>query len=1261
MKKLGKLKWLLSLAAVLMLLGGLVACSDGGDDNPPISGPSVKPTPAPVAPEVDTLTPTIDATLEVGSGKTYTTVQSALDKIMTDKMTGGVVVKIEPGTYEEFVFYTGSATVFLEGTGTAKYGTDVVIKQSNSGNTNSMEALAKSHGVSSGYFRGATRFDGTCNLILKNLTIQNTYSRSANNGSNTQAEAIVFSSKGKLIAYNCSFLSHQDTLYIGSQGNRSWFYKCQIKGDVDFIWGYADVALYEECDIWALADDNKNTDTLSASRTMVEAVEANKGIVIMNSTVHMADGVVLTFARNSGADTNASFFNNVFLADGEAKTGKVADAIYGAKPNYEVYDANHDLVVGWKDGRNYTDAAKTTLVNTSARLDGTNALVDRYINREYSGRYAILNRGWNFTEKKFKTASAVWDLSKYETEFNATSDASKGQIFVDPVASQKVVSGNTVTLKAYDINGNDISSAVTWTCTEASNVTTNKGNIVKSLLGGVLVTNATKDNAVVDGTVTVTAKLGNYTDTAYVYVIPAYIKADKVTFAQTSGSVAQGSSFVVKGTISSTADANADPSDKTTVWKVSDPTVAMVFDKANNKLLGEYTATTCDAVIYGVKAGSTTITASSADGGKATYTVTVTGNTVYYLPEFAGVYVNTDVQSGCYGVWNGILIDAVTKNPTNGASAKMSMKQGNNRMQTRNIILNVPVKSDTTIKVTLETSPVTVATATTAPTLAYNGLYADGTKITYTGATYTKGSATIDEAAYKALSAEEQAAYTVATKPYYTIGFDFETQAQTASLTDLSSYQTKQVGIDTKELNSLTEAKWCQIGPFGSTDVYVTEIAITPEENGKYSYAAATPLDVAVAFTNTELEKLDVNGTTTATRTATVTGADAAKVTVKYSSSDTAVATVDDKTGAVTAKGMGYAAITATIPKNSDSTEFTTASYNVIVKNSAPAASSYKIALTALKLPKNSDADFGQIVGTDCFWNDNVHGWQLISGSTLKFAVKGAAKIKVGGCKHGTAGTLTLTDGTTTVTGDYSLDCETATELAWAGTTAATLTLTYTGGTKAYVPYIKVEESAPTPAATSVNYTANFLALTNGTAVTVDTYVAGNDGTSSPNVDLSGFPTKEVPLVIDGSSKNGLRIRKDTNNINYNGGTAAAFAKTAVGETLAETLDRSVALDVSKLATSGNITVTFKGIAKTSNKGTDYLGQVVLIDQASKILASATNLKIDGTGNAEGVDSFELTATIDASAVTKVTLGFSRGGVGGGGIDVTAITAKSAE
>lgn len=254
--------------------------------------------------------------------------------------------------------------------------------------------------------------------------------------------------------------------------------------------------------------------------------------------------------------------------------------------------------------------------------------------------------------------------------------------------------------------------------------------------------------------------------------------------------------------------------------------------------------------------------------------------------------------------------------------------------------------------------------------------------------------------------------------------------------------------------------------------------------------------------------------------------------------------------------------------------------------------------------------------------------------------------------------TITVMEGTYTVSGT-TITATVTKELNDAGTALETLSAPYTmtlsiGDSNVLTIVDAVGDEA-------LNFTANFKALTGGTAVSADSYIGNADKTPALNLDLTTFPTDDVPLIINASAKNGMRLRAGTNNINYNGGTTAAFAKTAVGETLSETLDRYVALDVSKLATSGNVTVTFTGITKMSDKKTAYLGQAVLVDQSNKILASVTNLKIDQTGTAEGVEEFSLSATIDASAVTKVILGFSRGGVGGGGIDVTGITAVSAE
>ncbi|MCR4823396.1 MAG: hypothetical protein K5873_11065, partial [Treponema sp.] len=240
-------KSLAILTSLLAFFGfGFVACSSGDDDDDSGSVNSdsgvIKVTAPETAGAVTMVADSATAT------KLYegTSVQEALAVLMGDtykSSTDSYTISVAAGTYNEMLFYTGSASITIEGTGSAKYGTDVLITYSNSENTKSMADLAATYGVTSGYTRGATRFDGTCNLVLKNVTIQNSYSRGSAT-SNTQAEALVFSSTGNMVAYNSSFLSHQDTLYLGNKGGRMWFYKDYISGDVDFIWGYMDVALF---------------------------------------------------------------------------------------------------------------------------------------------------------------------------------------------------------------------------------------------------------------------------------------------------------------------------------------------------------------------------------------------------------------------------------------------------------------------------------------------------------------------------------------------------------------------------------------------------------------------------------------------------------------------------------------------------------------------------------------------------------------------------------------------------------------------------------------------------------------------------------------------------------------------------------------------------------------------------------------------------------------------------------------------------------
>ena len=69
----------------------------------------------------------------------------------------------------------------------------------------------------------------------------------------SQAEALYFAggSAFTLAAFNSSFSSNQDTIQTSG---RNWFYNCYIEGNVDFIWGTADAALFESCSLRFIND-----------------------------------------------------------------------------------------------------------------------------------------------------------------------------------------------------------------------------------------------------------------------------------------------------------------------------------------------------------------------------------------------------------------------------------------------------------------------------------------------------------------------------------------------------------------------------------------------------------------------------------------------------------------------------------------------------------------------------------------------------------------------------------------------------------------------------------------------------------------------------------------------------------------------------------------------------------------------------------------------------------------------------------------------
>lgn len=355
--------------------------------------------------------PTISSEITVNSAEDSTadfrSLNGALKAIGTSS-TSEYTINLAKGTYYELINTKIAGTVKIVGETTNP--DETVIKYINHNEWNGSTNIRPSFYVG-----------GTGNLILKNVTIQNATRRGVDtNAQESQAEAIYFQSTGTLAAYNCNFKSYQDTIQVGNKGGKAWFYKCNIEGDVDFIWGTADVALFEECKLKALNDEARTTKTedLLVARTYLTNGKIAKGFVVLNSEFEIVDGITAGFGRCAGS---GDFYDQCAVVNTKV-TGTLTDSWWTEKSYTPL--AGHETHVGWKD-YNITDANGTVLTPTS-RCPNTSSMAETLYAKEYNGRRAILNRVYNTDESKYEAVNALkeWDISILESEFGATSDES---------------------------------------------------------------------------------------------------------------------------------------------------------------------------------------------------------------------------------------------------------------------------------------------------------------------------------------------------------------------------------------------------------------------------------------------------------------------------------------------------------------------------------------------------------------------------------------------------------------------------------------------------------------------------------------------------------------------------------------------------------------------------------------------------------------------------------------------------------------------
>ena len=237
-----------------------------------------------------------------GSGD-FCTVQGALSYVSTLKSDDAVTVEIGEGTYQELLFLRNRNNVTIKGASREKSVIAYPNNDSYETGSGSSVSAKPSRGASIGKSGGRSVFlvESCDNLVLENLTIENTYSIPSHKG---QAETIYFNSNYKLTVENCSLISWQDTFLCKG---KVWVHNSLIAGHVDYIWGYPEACLFEDCEIRSRAGGY-------LIQARVPSV-SNKGFVFLNCKLTAESGVKdgsMYLARSGGS---TEYFDNVVFVN----------------------------------------------------------------------------------------------------------------------------------------------------------------------------------------------------------------------------------------------------------------------------------------------------------------------------------------------------------------------------------------------------------------------------------------------------------------------------------------------------------------------------------------------------------------------------------------------------------------------------------------------------------------------------------------------------------------------------------------------------------------------------------------------------------------------------------------------------------------------------------------------------------------------------------------------------------------------------------
>ena len=943
--------------------------------------------------------------------------------------SGDITMTLTDGTYKVAdgtnLKYDGAANITIAGVSKTPYGLSVLIEGNPGTKAQKEREIIYMTEKSTG------------SLTLEHITVRNNFAFTGT--SDVQAEVVATAGTGNLAAYNCSFLSGQDTLRTTG---KAWFYECYIEGDVDFLWMESTgiVALYEKCIIRAI-DDRVNNAYFTAPRAGVTS-KTGKGLVIYNSTLE-SEAADTYLGRNPWASSNfEDYYNNVAIVDSPLYLE--ADATLNSKIwKGASHGTNDQQYVGFKTDDYYA--------SSTAGIGGI--LSSTVEKAEYAGRENILNRLYNIPSSKFvKDSENFWDLESLISTRNwtVTEDTSKSLLDGEVETVSRVYDFTSATANGYtdaDLDGFAHESGKTHAKGVAGNTITipvtgkgivyvygyysGNGTIEVNNQGvGIYDFNNNSTNTFVEkpyvnysgaGNVIIKAENASYIAKVVVEYDDtlSYTPVTGIEITSSSDSYTVGIPVVLSAEVSPATATNTD-----VVWSSSDESVGTI-----NKYTGEVKFLTQGTVKFTVKAcdGSNIAKEITCEPSEATWTSAEwydTKNSSSSTTSGSGTGLG-----GSAGENNSIFTLGTTSGVTLGEEKEVTLIDGTTKKISTGIKMN-------------STGTVAFAVAKNAKVKVLAGYCSDSNATT----DYIKITATGDGAVATPYPTNPNGVQTqdveyewTLTPGLYTIsrggtGYapaiyyvrvdigDFKIEIPATDLTVAPTTANVVIGSTTQLTATVTPSNSTDNVEWTSSDTSVATVdntglvtgvkagtaTITAKAGEKEAKCTVTVTTGAVAATGITLDKTTASVTKgeTLTLTATVTPSDSTDK-VEWSSSDTSVATVDN--GVVTALTVGETTITA---KAGDKE----ATCVVTVEPPVPDAETSYAYNFADKSTVLEDAIAGSSTDTFLAWDanwkyhDNTYGAKA-TANDAKMYLQVAGNVVIGYSGYeGAKGSITVTD-----------------------------------------------------------------------------------------------------------------------------------------------------------------------------------------------------------------------------------------------------------